>query len=38
VRNLFDKDVLIFRQDVGAGEVARRASPRYVGLAFSGTF
>ncbi len=38
VRNLFDKDALIFRQDVGAGEVARRASPRYVGLAFSGAF
>jgi iron complex outermembrane receptor protein len=37
-RNVFDENVLIFKQDVGAGEVARRASPRYIGLAFSGTF
>lgn len=38
VRNVFDENVLIFKQDVGAGEVARRAKPRYVGLAFSGSF
>ncbi len=38
VRNIFDERVLIFKQDVGAGEVARRAKPRYVGLAFSGSF
>ena len=38
VRNVFDQDALIFKQDVGAGEVARRARPRYVGLAFSGSF
>ena len=38
VRNVFDKNSLIFKQDVGAGEVARRAQPRYVGLAFSGSF
>ena len=38
VRNVFDENVLIFKQDVGAGEVARRAQPRYVGLAFSGRF
>lgn len=38
VRNVFDQESLIFKQDVGAGEVARRAQPRYVGLAFSGRF
>ena len=38
VRNVFDENVLIFKQDVGAGEVARRAGPRYVGVVFSGTF
>jgi outer membrane receptor protein involved in Fe transport len=38
VRNVFDQDALIFKQDVGAGEVARRAKPRYFGLTFSGSF
>ncbi len=37
-RNVFDQDALIFKQDVGAGEVARRAKPRYFGLAFTGRF
>jgi hypothetical protein len=26
-RNVFDKDYLIFKQDVGAGPVARRGTP-----------
>lgn len=38
VRNAFDKDYLIFKQDVGAGPVARRGKPRYLGVAFSGSF
>jgi iron complex outermembrane receptor protein len=37
-RNVFDKDYVIFKQDVGAGPVARRGTPRYLGVAFSGTF
>lgn len=38
LRNVFDEEYLIFKQDVGAGPVARRGKPRYLGVAFSGSF